>query len=198
MINIVNPLIFRAKCFPFYKNKINVYYNNNFNVCLLFSKFKLFISTKSNIIFANIFSGNKCAFLYVSDHYKNSNICFTNLSKQEILSYKFYKKIVVFKFPSLFNTVELIIFFILKRLLISTINIRKELFQLIFLLINEYNLMGVKCILSGRIKGVQRARRESIKVGHNSMTNSFNYVKYCSSYILTKYGKLGIKLWLFI
>ena len=66
--------------------------------------------------------------------------------------------------------------------------------QIAFLLVNEHNLSGIKCIISGRIKGSKRAKKEIFKFGDSSVASIARHIVYRSSYTTTKYGKLGIKL----
>lgn len=192
MTNIVNPLIFRAKYFPFYKNEFNVYHNNNSCIRLLLLKTKLFNRIKTCYVVGRVHTNNsRTVVFYINVVGKKATLDIKNLLKCNMKKTLFGSKnckIIFCKPNSLFTAVEYVIYYILKQILNFKTNIRKTLTKIMLLLINEYNLIGVKCILSGRIRGIQRAKKEIFKLGDSSMARATKRVKYCSSYVLTKYG----------
>jgi small subunit ribosomal protein S3 len=56
---------------------------------------------------------------------------------------------------------------------------------------------GVKLILSGRLNGVEIARRESMSLGKMSLITLRSDVDYALTEAHTLYGKIGIKVWIY-
>nr|QEM01774.1 30S ribosomal protein S3 [Nephromyces sp. ex Molgula occidentalis] len=75
----------------------------------------------------------------------------------------------------------------------------KELY-LKFIELNKINdiIKGFKIKISGRINGVELAKNEIFKIGNISLHTILNSIQYKSKYINTKFGSLGIKIWVFI
>ena len=56
---------------------------------------------------------------------------------------------------------------------------------------------GVKLILSGRLNGVEIARRETMAVGKMSLITLRSDVDYALTEANTLYGKIGVKVWIY-
>ncbi|MGX7583141.1 hypothetical protein ACWNX6_00745 [Candidatus Vidania fulgoroideorum] len=54
--------------------------------------------------------------------------------------------------------------------------------------------MGIKIIISGRIGGIEIARKEVFKTGKLGTSSIKNKIDYSSSFLNTKYGIIGIKV----
>ena len=203
----VNSLIFRSKSFPYY---INLW--NNFN--LTYKHIKFFINVKmfiKNIKQLNILYIQNNS--YYSDYYIYNIILFSNSiyikNKQYIILYfsKFLKKNYFKKIKFGFNFVILkhpllstyfILNYLHNKILYTKSSLRKIIPQLVVLINNKYKIKGFKCIVSGRINGVQMAKIETFKFNESSLQNKVIYIKYNFISIPTKYGLLGIKIWLFL
>lgn len=62
-------------------------------------------------------------------------------------------------------------------------------------IIKKRNVTGYKLIISGRLKGIQRAKHKLVDNGlvkMNTLNHSFQIKNH---YLQTKWGKWGIKLW---
>lgn len=159
-------------------------------------KFKLFY--RSDVVVRLIFRPKKCAlFSVIINGNRYDKIDLFDITKDKLFN-SFNYKFIVYKSLSGIRFIEFITYYVARQISRVKIDIRKLLSQLMFLLMYEYKVMGVKCIVSGRIKGSQRAKKEIFRVGNNSLAKMTTIVKYYSSYLTTKYGKLGVKLWLFM
>lgn len=199
MGNKVNSLIFRSKSFPYYRNVINSFYNINGeisnNIIVYFRKIykcSYYISFRrtSNLLFINIKDFNE-KFLKKDNYLPNKKYLLYSKSN-------FGYKILFLKIKDLLLSVEYIIDLVSYWIKNREINIRKLISDIALLLFNEYSVKGFRCTVSGRVKGEQRAQTETFNFGLYSIGNMDIYVKYGLSYLSTKYGKLGIKVWLLI
>lgn len=203
----VNSLIFRSKNFPYYINIWNNF-NKNYNNIKFFLNLQIFLKNKKqlNILYIQ----NKCyynknyiynlIFFSKSIYLKNKkyiNLYFLNfLNKNFLTKIKFKFNFVLLKYP-LIST-----YFILKylsnKILYSKNSLRKIIPQFILLINKKFKIKGFKCIVSGRINGIQIAKSEIFKFNECSLQNKNLNIKYNSINIITKYGLLGIKIWLFL
>lgn len=194
----VNPLIFRSKNLPFYRNLLNNYFgsSNNYRLlCLVDSSRNFGRRDVKSLVAVNVIS--KYTFLVLSllaentkynkNYYCLFHRCIVGLN---VTNYNYS----IFKVKSVTNSTEFIITYILTKLNNQKISIRTLLTKLTFVLVNIYKLKGLKCIISGRIKGIQRAKTEIFRFGENSVKKENICVKYNSSDLFTNYGKLGVKL----
>lgn len=119
-----------------------------------------------------------------------------------------------YKFPKIFIkfcflkqeclSADFLLFYI-KGQLKRSISVRKVLKQTYLLLLtntNKYkedlNCQGIKIQVSGRINGISKARQEYLRQGTIPFQSIGYNIKYANSNLITPYGILGIKLWLFI
>ena len=56
---------------------------------------------------------------------------------------------------------------------------------------------GIKIQISGRLNGAEMARSEMYKEGRIPLHTFRADIDYASTYALTTYGKLGLKVWIF-
>ncbi len=204
----VNSLIFRSKNFPYYSNVWNNY-NFTSQSIKYYLNLQIFIKIKKLL---NI--------LYIQSNYYNNTYCiyniilfskscfFKNKSYDKILFLEFLRKnyskkikfglnIVVLKHPLL--STSFILRYLYNKLLDNRKNsLRKIIPQLVLLINKKYKIKGLKCIVSGRINGVQMAKLETFKFNESSLQNKTSDIRYNFLNIHTKYGLLGIKIWLFL
>lgn len=136
----------------------------------------------------------------------------SHLSDKEIfidlLRYKL--KILLFIFNQKFNKIHYISIKIIKNLfedpaLIANyisdkikdrISIRRIIKQ-IFKRIKLMSIKGIKIKISGRLNGINIARSETQSYGLMPLHTINNEIKYTNQYVKTKYGIIGIKVWLY-
>nr|QEM01603.1 30S ribosomal protein S3 [Nephromyces sp. ex Molgula occidentalis] len=63
---------------------------------------------------------------------------------------------------------------------------------------NNFLFYGVKIKVSGRINGSELAKQEIFKKGILPLHTIINHIEYNNYFIKTKFGNLGVKIWLFI
>ena len=198
MVNVTNPLIFRAKYYPAYKNKVDIYYSASCSLSPLVLKLRVCNNdiNKTNITVIERYKRNIFFCVKIIDEEDSDKFCLP--PKKEIFNL-FKSKFVITKIRAPLKSVDFIIYYVIKSLINSDskVNTQKLLLQMAVLLIKEYELSGVKCVISGRIKGSKRARKEMFKLGDSSVASIVKHIVYRCSYVITKYGKLGIKIWLF-
>lgn len=93
---------------------------------------------------------------------------------------------------------KFILIYLRNKLLYTKDSLRKILPQLILLINRKFKIKGLKCIISGRIHGAQMAKVERFNFNESSLQDKTLYVKYSCINVATKYGLLGIKIWLFL
>ena len=59
----------------------------------------------------------------------------------------------------------------------------------------NYNLCGVKFLLSGRIRGKSRSSSNLIQIGSVPTQTISKTIDYATSHVYTLYGVFGIKVW---
>ena len=219
----VSPLNFRSITFPYYKNiwqlSKHLNYKHNLNVSLYIKnlvqelidnleilgiriKFYNKFYIKINIILPKSLSTSSSLDLNpLSLNYLNTLLKLKNFQQikefNTISKYKVSINFCVLKEPLL--NAEVLNYFIKSHLKKGEPlrKILKQLSQIILLSREASSIGGLKILISGRIGGIQRARKESLLLG-NVPLQTLNYqIKYSSSSIKTSYGTLGIKLWLF-
>lgn len=219
----VSPLNFRSITFPYYKNiwqfSKDLTYKHNLNLSLYIKtlvqelidnldilgiriKFYNKFYIKINIILPKSLSTSSSLDLNpLSLKYLNTLLKLKNFQQikefNTISKYKVSINFCVLKEPLL--NAEVLNYFIKSHLKKGEPlrKILKQLSQIILLSREASSIGGLKILISGRIGGIQRARKESLLLG-NVPLQTLNYqIKYSSSSIKTSYGTLGIKLWLF-
>jgi hypothetical protein len=154
------------------------------------------------ILFRFFFKGLKREFLKLKFFKKFKNKLFT---RQVGLYSDFLKLTVLYEFSKIkLHSYLFIIGEIFKRLTKKKhtlfLSFIKNLFQ--FLIFKHkkksfFNkILGVKFILSGKIRGKLRARSVSIKLGSVSIINEVKNIDFSYIHIFTIYGTYGIKLWI--
>ena len=221
----VSPLIFRSRTFPYYKNiwqfSKDLTYKHNLNLSLYIKtlvqelidnldilgiriKFYNKFYIKINIILPKRLSTTSTSSLYLNPlslKYLNTLLNLKSVQQlkefNKISKYKVSINFCVLKEPLL--NPEILNYFITSQLKKGEPirKILKQLSQVILVSREASSIGGLKLLISGRIGGIQRARKESLLIG-NVPLQTLNYqIKYSSSSIKTSYGTLGIKLWLF-
>ena len=219
----VSPLNFRSITFPYYKNiwqlSKHLNYKHNLNVSLyiknlvqelidnleilgirikFYNKFyiKIIIILPKSLSASSPLDLNPLSLNYLNTLLKLKN--FQQIKEFNTISkYKVSINFCVLKEPLL--NAEVLNYFIKSQLKKGEPlrKILKQLSQIILLSREASSIGGLKILISGRIGGIQRARKESLLLG-NVPLQTLNYqIKYSSSSIKTSYGTLGIKLWLF-
>ena len=61
----------------------------------------------------------------------------------------------------------------------------------------QKNLLGIKVKVSGRLNGIEMARSEWIKEGRIPLQTLLANIEYCTNIAQTKYGVLGVKVWVY-
>nr|WPW47589.1 ribosomal protein S3 [Coccidia sp. AB-2023a] len=219
----VSPLIFRSQLYPYYKNiwygfkhlKYNNYLNNyifiknllqnlinNLDILGIRIQYNNKFNINLNIILPKV--------LFKSDISNNLSLSINNintiLTNKVLNNLKFLNDNSIYKVSINFCVLkqpllnpELLNYFI-KTQLIKSEPLRKILKNLIKLISLETNssIRGLKILISGRINGIKRARKETLKIGNLPLQNLNYNITYNLNYVKTSYGILGIKLWLFI
>lgn len=103
---------------------------------------------------------------------------------------------MVLKYPLI--STYFILKYLYKKIIFTKNSLRKIIPYFIFLIYKKYKIKGCKCIISGRINGVQIAKSETFKFNECSLQDKVLNIKYNFINIPTKYGLLGIKIWLFL
>nr|QEM01743.1 30S ribosomal protein S3 [Nephromyces sp. ex Molgula occidentalis] len=123
--------------------------------------------------------------------------------KKFIQKYKFkYKLYFEIIYSKIFLNYSTYFWFISIGILKTKYSI-KNLFKELYLNFRELNyiddrLKGFKIKLSGRINGAELAKTELFKIGPLSLHTILNKIQYKSISIKTKFGLLGIKIWVFL
>lgn len=203
----INPLIFRSKLFPYYNNMWdNFQYNKsnliyNFYLKFLFLKNKScdfinfkFVSWNNNVNILILILQSENNYIYIKEKFQSKLF---NLLLNRIVQKKSYVVLFkILKYPLLSS--DFILKYLSKKLSIKNSVLRKIIPQLALILIFNFKIKGFKCIISGRINGIQMAKTETFNFNKNSVSCKSFIVKYSSGYINTSYGSLGIKIWLFL
>ena len=193
----INPLIFRSKIFPIYKNCYNTYYTTKLNL-IKYLNFKIvllndlkFINVL-DILFKNNYK-NKCIFSIVlvskNQYYNNKNYINNILVKYNKL---LFIRIQVLKQPLL--SAKFILNYIMLQYKLRKISVRKLIKQIVHLILSRYKIKGIKFLISGRINGVQMAKTEVFKFNEISLQKLDFFVDYSNNFISTKSGLIGFKL----
>lgn len=201
----VNPLIFRSKNFPYYINTWDNFILTHRNI-RNYLNMKIFIK-KKKLEFLSIRSS------YNSNHYKYNIISSSKLldvkNKQymKLFFSKFLERNLLSKIKFEFNflylkepllSTKFILTYLCNKLLHTNNPLRKIIPQLVLLINRRFKIKGFKCIVSGRIHGAQMAKVETFSFNESSLQDKTLHVKYSCISVPTKYGLLGIKIWLFL
>ena len=220
----VSPLIFRSRTFPYYKNiwqvSKDLTYKHKLNLSLYIKNLVQELIDKLEILGIRIkFYNNfyiKIIIILPKSLSINSSLYLTPLSLKylntilklkrfqqikefnALSNYKIYIDFGILKEPLL--NPEILNYFIMSQLKKGEPlrKILKQLSQIILVSREASSIGGLKVLISGRIGGIQRARKESLLIGNVPLQTLNSRIKYCSNSIKTSYGTLGIKLWLFI
>ena len=196
----VAPLIFRSKIYPTYLNNFNPFINLKSSIHELII---IDILIKSQISL-NILD------IYFKKNYKKSiycNIILSSTNQISIIQKKFNSKFklntnkIYFNFYILKNpliSATFILNYIIHQYKLNKFSLRTLLQQVVLLITKKHKIKGLKCMVSGRINGVQIAKVETFNFNKISLQCLNCLVRYKNINIRTKYGILGFKLWLFL
>jgi small subunit ribosomal protein S3 len=218
----VSPLIFRSRTFPYYKNiwqvSKDLTYKHKLNLSLYIKNLVKELIDKLEILGIRIkFYNNfyiKIIIILPKSVSMSSSLSLTPLSLKylnailklksfqqikdlnAISNYKVSINFCVLKEPLL--NPEILNYFILSQLKKGEPlrKILKQLSQIILISrkASSISIGGLKLLISGRIGGIQRARKETLLLGTVPLQTLNSKIKYSSSSIKTSYGTLGIKL----
>lgn len=203
----VNSLIFRSKNFPYYFNLWNSFISIYKNIKYVLN-IQIFVKNKKqlNILYvqSNYINKNYCVYNIILfsksifiKHKEDIKISFSEFIKKNYFTHiKFGFNFVILKHPLV--STNFLLKYIYNKLLYTNSSLRKIIPQLILLINTKYKIKGLKCIISGRINGVQMAKLETFKFNECSLQSKTLNIKYSFLSIPTKYGLLGIKIWLFL
>lgn len=186
--------IYRNKWVFNYKLKLNFFLNNYYKINIFYNNLWLNIN---NFYFNNIY--------YLSGKIINNktNNKFINrfiflYKKKDFTNLNFFVKLynINISYLSLQKLKLLIKFNLLKY--ISIQNLYNKLYTII---LTEYlnhnsNFLGLKIIISGRLNNTKLATSEIFQIGFLPLQQLDVFICYEKFSILTKYGLLGIKIWL--
>lgn len=198
----VHPLIFRSKLFPHYINIYNTFYflPNKVSYYLTFLKY---IDTYKlqEVLYVQLKEYSNNYYLFKIIFYSKESF-FLNKSKFKFFISTFFKnnynfpkiciKFVILKNPLL--STSFILKYISEKIKSTKVSLRKFIPQLAVLINTLYKIKGFKCLLSGRINGIQMAKIETFKFNESSVQHINSFIKYNSTKIHTKYGILGVKI----
>ncbi|MGX7458814.1 hypothetical protein [Candidatus Vidania fulgoroideorum] len=196
MGNKINPLIYRANISNNWKSK---WYTDNFfssNVILDFlirNKISDFMSTKSPYdLYIERLEESIIIILVTSKRVSNPLVLSSVIEELES------KKCIVNNVISndLNNSVESVVLKI-TDIIRDRKNYRSYINKF-FYNSNYKNITGIKIIISGRINGVEIARRDVFCVGNVSLVSLSQFYSYRSVSFNTKYGIIGIKIYISI
>ena len=190
--------------------KINRFYNQinknhfiNINLNLLYPQFETNYFFINNYLINKLNLKNKLLLNFLinkkNNHIKTIlNFIFINKIKNLLLFLKIKLKKNIFislKFiEDSYTDVNLISKIVINQLQ-KRIPFRKIINQLIINL-ESINILGFKIQLSGRLDGIDIARREYKQIGSLPLQTLNSNIIYSSTYAKTTYGIIGIKLWL--
>ena len=190
--------------------KINRFYNQinknhfiNINLNLLYPQFETNYFFINNYLINKLNLKNKLLLNFLKNKKNNHiktilNFIFINKIKNLLLFLKIKLKKNIFislKFiEDSYTDVNLISKIVINQLQ-KRIPFRKIINQLIINL-ESINILGFKIQLSGRLDGIDIARREYKQIGSLPLQTLNSNIIYSSTYAKTTYGIIGIKLWL--
>nr|YP_009240435.1 30S ribosomal protein S3 [Partenskyella glossopodia]BAU62569.1 30S ribosomal protein S3 [Partenskyella glossopodia] len=90
--------------------------------------------------------------------------------------------------------------FIAKCLIIDLENripFRRALKNIIGVVQKQKELLGIKIRVSGRLNGIEMARSEWVRKGRIPLQTLIANIEYSNDFAHTKYGLLGIKVWIY-
>lgn len=156
---------------------------NNLNI--IFSNF-------NNILFLKVFNKDLNIFFKILKNIKNHKFLYFFAKINTFnLKFKIYKQSLFFsKF----------IFFSIKTYFKNKVFSLRNIFKYLFFKLFKKNkklLKGFKICFSGRFKGIERSRSETIKKGKVALHTIFNKIDFSISKLKTNFGTIGIKIWLF-
>jgi len=85
----------------------------------------------------------------------------------------------------------------LARAIEKRISYRRAMKQAISRVMKNYNIEGIKVEIAGRLNGADMSRREYMSQGKVPLQTLRADIDYCQTEALTKYGVVGIKVWIY-
>nr|QEM01662.1 30S ribosomal protein S3 [Nephromyces sp. ex Molgula occidentalis] len=222
----IHPFLLRTRYYPNYKFLNKTPFNlskNNFKIILDIYYILKFLEKK--FIFINtkiIISNYKTIIIYliipdIKNIFINQNLIIKQKQEKDFLlkelntlldklNYK-YKQQNLFKVDIItskkyFNYTNYL-FYLIKDLIKKMFSLKniftKILEELNILKSNNFFILqGIKIKISGRINGAELAKIETYKKGIIPLHSIINNIQYNKYNIKTKFGLLGIKIWLFL
>lgn len=200
----INPnvfrLIYKKKCSIWFENFKNYsYFLKKDNQILTFLKLKIeeFAINKIKIKRETI---HKRVMIHIHTQYpaliyKNKSILKTlTLNQKSYLKSNELVLIKIFKIQN-FNTKINLLTFIISKQIQARITFPR-IIQVILSKTKDINLKGLKIQISGRLNGIEKAKTEWYKQGSIPLNTLMTKIEYTSKNIITKYGSIGIKIWL--
>jgi ribosomal protein S3 len=62
---------------------------------------------------------------------------------------------------------------------------------------NEYDLLGIKFIIKGKLKGKRRKSNSIINIGQIPVQSLYKHIEFSKTHAFTVYGTFGLKLWVY-
>lgn len=62
---------------------------------------------------------------------------------------------------------------------------------------NEYDLLGIKFIIKGKLKGKRRKSNSIINIGQIPVQSIYKHIEFSKTHAFTVYGTFGLKLWVY-
>lgn len=72
----------------------------------------------------------------------------------------------------------------------------ERIVQILMIKIEPLNLKGIKIQISGRLNGIEKAKTDWYKKGSIPLNTLFEKIEYTYKNISTKYGSIGLKIWI--
>ncbi|MGX7589374.1 30S ribosomal protein S3 [Candidatus Vidania fulgoroideorum] len=198
MGNKINPICYRSKLRNIWINK---YYSKNyFREINLINKLKIYLSNfcdyldkleieiiNSNLII-NIYSLNPG--LIIGKNGEN----ILKIKNYIIKKFKFYSYIDIKEYTGIDKDFNYLFFNIINKIKFRE-NYKyflKKSFNILF----KKNIIGIKVIISGRLNGSDLSKIECVNRGRVPLQTYNNNIFFNKKYINTKFGLVGIKIWI--
>ncbi|MGX7589788.1 hypothetical protein [Candidatus Vidania fulgoroideorum] len=196
MGNKVNPLIYRANIFNNWKSKW--YTDNSFSsnvisdfyirkridsfICDKFP-YEIYIERLEELIIIVLITSKKIS---------------SSLELSSLIGKFEHKKCIVNNIvsSSLCNS-AIAMFLKIKDIISNRKNYRTYIGKL-FYNSNYSNILGIKIIISGRVNGVEIAKKDIFCIGNISFISLNRFYSYKNSHFNTKYGIIGVKIYISI
>nr|AZL34659.1 ribosomal protein S3 [Hepatozoon canis] len=195
----VSAQLFRINKFNNYKNKwVFTNYNISYNITILHKYIIMHNIVHNNNILTSIyfyyFNNNVTVLgkVYNKVYYKfytNFLLCYFKFMCKNTIYINLYRLVSYYKY---INFLKLFV----KINLLRHFSIKQLYQKLYYYLVNRNNLfLGIKIIISGRLERNDLSNSDIFKFGYITFNKINMYVEYDFFYLNTKYGVIGIKIW---